>query len=578
MSNPSPRIRATAIAAAIAAATVGIGLPTSTSASQPGHITASVAATSASLTNAPRPTIRVRWPRGGTKGKKIRVRVNTHGAGWVNARLITSEGANVDKHRTTTRSTFSMSFKATSARAAVRVQLHRVSNGRLISSSKAAYSPLPRRRTEWRSYRDGPVRALRPGQLIAVRFRGRAGQLVDYRTPAGGADRVRLVGPGGRVSSLAASAGTSIWRLPRGGIYTLRTSHCHRVKCYAEAIKSLQLRRLHRKAIPINGDAVTLRAGRRSAQVGALRPRGERVLLRRTRGSAFDVAVPDGRIPRSRSSRVVIDPQGRLSTYAGSPVTHAPYPTIAQGQPDTSGASFLILPAKLGRAVRMRASTPLPASALEIEGPEVSATGPTYRERLFTFTGEAGTLVYPPSSYPYQRGRLEAPIEGDPTEWTGNNTHVSPYDDGAAWLLPATGTYRLYVWEPQGGTTTTMRVRRATDVGALSVGGPPLTFPAVTAGQWAFATVDIDTVRPSRLTASAVSANGAWEAVLAPTRSWGPCSRYGPQDCGVRTYARVSDTTLSAPVDYWFGGEHLLVFRPAPATSGSVDLSVEATP
>lgn len=578
MVSHSPRIRSTAIAVAIAAATAGIGLPPPASAVPPGDSAAAAAATSVSLINAPRPTIRVRWPRGGTKGKTIRVRVNTHGAGRVQARLITSEGGNADKRRTTSRSTFSMSFRATSARAAVRVQLHRAPNGRLFASSKAAYSPLPQRRTEWRSYGDGPVRANRAGQLITLRFRGRAGQLIDYRTPARGSDRARLVGPGGRVSALAASNSTDIWRLPRGGVYTLRTSHCHRVKCYSEATKSLQLRRLHRKAIPVNGDAVVLRAGRRSAQVGDLRPRGERVLLRRTRGSGYDLAVPDGRISRSNSSRVVIDPQGRLSNYAGYPVTHPPYPTVAEEQPDTTKAAFMILPAKLGRSVRMRASTALPATALQVDGPEVSTTGSAYRERVFTFTGDAGTLVYPPSSYPYQLGRLEAPIEGDPAQWTDNNTRVSPYDDGAAWLLPVTGTYHLYVFEPQAGTTTTMRLRQATDVGAIGVGAPAITFPAATAGQWAFATVDIATVRPSRLTASAASTNGAWEAVLAPTWSWGPCSRYGPQDCGARTYARVTDSTLSAPVDYWFGGEHLLVFRPAPGTAGSVDLMVEAKP
>ncbi len=534
------------------------GAPAAWSAPEPtASATDSVASTGVAdrTSVADRPSIRVSWPKGDLRGQKVRVRVDTHGAGRVRAVLVTSQGQEAE--RRTSKRRFQLTFTSKRARNAVQLKLYQ--DYRLLDRSAKVFSPHPDRKVARRAYGDGPVRVTQPGQPLGVRFRGHKRQLVSYDIPAASQDRMRLMGPRGPVKPLAANAASDVWRLPTTGTYTLRADPCREIECYARAVGRLQLRRLHGRPVSLDGRAIDLRAGRRRADVGLVRPKGQRVLLRRTAGSQFHLAVPGiAKLIRAKDSRLVIRKTGIVESWIGW--------SVSQKEIDTRRATYLIVPRTRHTSPTVRASTAA-VSDLVVDGPQVSGAGSPQQERAFRFTGTAGTLIYPREPLDYDQARLETP-DGAP---------LTPYDDGAAWLLPTTGVYHLYRWERMMNDPISVRLRQALEIGSMEPGDPPVTFPAPDPGQWSFARIPTDTWEPTTLMATAVTATGPWKAVLAPVWSWRPCTRESPTGCGFRTYAAIDQTTQTSPVMVSpIVGPHVLVFRPAQATSGSVDLALTA--
>lgn len=226
--------------------------------------------------------ITVTWPKAPVRGKRAVVRVSRTATGPVTLALVSIRPrANqvLAERRITGRRT---TFRLRLAHNRTQLQVW-ADTPDATTESRIARSPLPRLRHGTRRYGQGPLRARRAGQSLAVRFQGRRGQVVGYGLPGDSCDTVEL-----RRRSDALAPWTTldtrpgrgqVWRLPSAGRFTLRTRACWD----ATPPSRLQLVHYRIRRMPDDGRAVTLKTGARRVDVRRLDPVAERFMLRADR-------------------------------------------------------------------------------------------------------------------------------------------------------------------------------------------------------------------------------------------------------------------------------------------------------
>lgn len=499
--------------------------------------------------------IEVDWPSGQVRGGKVRVHVTRRGSAPTAAELQVRRGllwVPAARRKAAGRA-FTMTTRVDTHRFKLRVAL--TERGLVSRTARAPQPPALVRDT---SYRADPVKAR--GRRLELHFRGSRGDRVDLVARGHGPDRCTrtVLRHDGRVVRQQRS---DLWRLPRTGRYRLKV-----VPCWGVDLRAADLTRFRLVPLTANGPRERLEHRRGTVDVGvATVPPTGRLMVRGWAGGNpwARILDPDGdRLPFERATPTFLE--------AGRPAHSADWPGQFPFGPTTVPGRYLFVPALDTEA---SASTPTAATAV-LEGAPVTVpdNGVPGRERELSFTAAAPSFVYPEQPLPSSRGGHAELIGPD-----GRVVHDWNYNTG--WLLPADGTYRLYVTpeDDRADQPVTVRLRSATRLPALTYGAPPTRFTAPSPGRWAIAEI-VFPLGPfrHRFTASAPATTGSWDAVIAPTRS-AYCSAdpHGPLGCGDYSVGTVRPGALTvAPYTTFSGLSHLVVFRPDPATTGSVDLFV----
>ena len=127
------------------------------------------------------------------------------------------------------------------------------------------------------------------------------------------------------------------------------------------------------------------------------------------------------------------------------------------------------------------------------EGPAASLgdDGVAGRERTFTFTGTAGSFVYPEPALPSSTSGGVAYLVGGASE-----TSVPSWHRNGGWLLPSDGTYTLRVTptlaDTYSRTPVTVRVRQAVSLPDMAY-GTPARFTVEQPDRWLFARIQVPT-------------------------------------------------------------------------------------
>ena len=508
--------------------------------------------------------IEVAWPAAPVRSKRVTVHVTRTGTTPVRAELQVRRGTSwwvAAATRVTTRS-FTLTDRAAWNRYRLRVVLK---DPRAVS--RVASAPQPAALVRDTSYRDRAVQTRVPGQQLRLRFEGRRGHRVHLATLLRGSaacSTTTLRHEGGRVRR----QDNGLWRLPRTGRYRLDV-----VPCWGFDLCSADLTRYDLVPVPLDTGRVHLDRRRGRVDVGVVDvPASGRVMVR-SWASQYPwkrVIAPDAEQLRwSYDSPTLLEP--------GLPAHSASWAEGFGAGPTTIPGDYLFVPGRNNTVVS--ASTPVSA-AVTPEGDPVSLAdqGVAGRERLFTFTGTAGSFVYPEQELPGYQG-------GGHTELFGPDGEVVPdwyYNRG--WHLPLDGDYRLYVTPRtrEADAPLTLRLRRATVLPPLGYGAAPTRFATGAPGRWVVAEVAALPSPPyqHRFAASAPDVSGDWDAALARAGT-ARCSLdpRGPMGCGeyfVTTIDAGNPVALHSPD---FGAApHLVVFRPDPGVTGKVDVAVGAPP
>jgi hypothetical protein len=490
----------------------------------------------------------VDWPTAPISMKRVTVHVRRPGVGRTTTRLeqqVGSRWVTVVRKKVSARSfVFSREFE--SGRVRLRVVLPHVTS-RIYTAPLQA--PLVRRV----DYADGPVRANWSDRVIALVFKGRRGQVVDLTTvrPEQSDDCTadRLRGPSGKI---IAAQRPGMWRLPRTATYRVEA-----VPCWAGWISSADLT-LVRRLVPLdlNAAPVRLHAGNGVTDVGVVTvPRTGRVMVRGW----------DGTDPSRRWQSITYPTGLRLS----GPTTLEAGKSFSDGYHSgvITPGRYLFYPDTDN--LKASASSPITTS-ITPEGPAVTLgdDGVPGREREFTFTGTAGTFVYPDSAHPQSAGGLSGPDGG----WVGD------WHYGEGWLLRKDGQYTLHVApsdaDTEAGTPVTVRLRQAVTLPPMQYGAPTR-FTLDGSDRWLVATIDVpQPPYTHRLSASESTMTGPWEAIAGSSVTYRCGPGPGPNGCGDNFFTTVNQDTPTAPHRPWGSNPALVVLRPGAGVTGSVDLTL----
>lgn len=486
--------------------------------------------------------VSVDWPKAPVRTKTVTVHVARADARPTIARLQTRYGTRwvTVKQKVVSARTFVFQTKPTVNRTMLRVVLPQ---RHVASRGFAAPQPAPLVRRV--GYADGAVFAKVRGQAVTLLFSGRRGQDVQLTTNlygVGECRHVRLRGPSG----LVARGRQGLWHLPRTGTYRFEVVPCYGYG-FSRASVDVTLARL----VPLTLDAPRVVLDRRPgvSEIGVVTlPASGRVLVR-----AWQSNSPVW-------SRIT-SPTGALtSAYSDAPVH------LGAGM--TAGR-YLFQPSSA--SMEASASTPT-TTAVTTEGPAatIDDDGVAGRERSFTFTGTAGSFVYPEPALPRPGSGGDGSLVGP------DGTVVRDWNFNQGWLLPSDGTYTLHVTptltDALNRTPVTMRVRQAVSV--TMAYDAPTRFTVAQPDRWLFAQVEMPSPRYSSVfTASGSTMNGAWEAVagLPSTSYCGPGP--GPNGCGENFYTPVNQDVTEATYNPW-SGTSVVVLRPGAGVTGGVDLAV----
>jgi hypothetical protein len=517
-------------------------------------VPAGTVATSAAVRARPALKVTVDWPKVPISMKRVTVHVRRPGAGPTTTRLERQFGSRwvtvVNKKVKARSFVFRTSFE--SGRVRLRVVLPHVTS-RIYTAPMQA--PLVRRV----DYADGPVQTRgRSDRVIALLFRGRRGQLVDLATVRArhtddcAADRLR--GPSGKV---IAAARPGMWRLPRTATYRVEA-----VPCWAGWVSSADLTLVRLVPLDLNAAPVRLHAGNGVTDAGVVTvPETGRVMVR-----GWDGTDPTSRTWRSVTYPTGLRQSGPTALEAGKRFTDGyHYGVITPGR-------YLFYPGTDN--LKASASSPLTTS-ITPEGPAVTLgdDGVPGREREFTFTGTAGTLIYPgtaPSeSVHLSRGWLYGP----------DGYSLRGWHYGEGWLLHQDGQYTLRVVpsnaDTEAGTPVTVRLRQAVTLPPMQYGAPTR-FALDGSDRWMVTTIGVPhPPYTHHLSASDSTMSGPWEAIAGSSvtyRCGGP-GREGPNGCGDNYFTTVNQDTPTAPHQRWGSNPALVVLRPGAGLTGSVDLT-----
>lgn len=503
----------------------------------------------------PRPSIRVDWPTAPVADKPFTVRVTRATGGTATAVLqqrIGTVWVDLTRKTVTTRS-FTFQRAASANRFTVRVAV-------AGNVSRPATAPLPTALRTTVRYADPAIHPRPRGRAVTLLLDGRRGQRVALTTKGGGpaaCTTTDLRGPRG----LLARDRYGYWRLPRNAPYTLTL-----VPCPAFGFTKVDLDRVRLVPLTVDAAPVALRHRQGVQDVGALQvPSTGRVMVR-----GWDVDYPWSQI---------IVPTGQRARWYGSSLTY-----FEAGQNLHNSNSDSLTRVTAGRYllvpdddfVTASASTAV-RTAVTPEGPAVTLgdDGVVGRERGFTFTGAADTFYYPETELPGRESGGGGELVGP------DGALVRDWDDQRGWLLPADGSYTLYVAPSLADVLTdtpvTVRLRRAV-MQAWVPAGATVRLTATEAGRWVVAPTDPPRFENARhLVSSSPTMTGPWQASL----RWPFTPRcvpdpHGPLGCGEPLTALVDQSTSTAdvflPSSSPFPG--LLVLQPANGVTGSVDLTV----
>ncbi len=429
-------------------------------------------------------------------------------------------------------------------------------------ASHAFAAPQPAPLVRRASYADGAVWSTVRGQAVTLLFAGKRGQDVQLATSEDDDGRcryARLRGPSG----LVAQGRQGLWHLPRTGSYRFEVVPCWG-HGYGRTSVDVSLVRL----VPLTLDAapVVLRRSVGVTEIGVVTlPSTGRVMVR---GWQYEAPLWTG----------LTTPTGvTVGGYSASPVYLEAGKTLTDGYHTDvmTPGRYLFQPA--ADSLKANASTAV-TTTVTPEGPAATLgdEGVPGRERRFTFTGTAGSFVYPEPALPSSRsggsagsGSLVGPDGATVPDWNFNQ----------GWLLPSDGTYTLRVTPSLAatwaGTPLTMRVRQAVSVPTMAY-DVPTRFTVEQPDRWIVARVDVPNGQYShRFTSSGSTMTGAWEAIAgwSTTNYCGPGP--GPNGCGENFYTPVTQDVPEASYRTWGGSTPtVVVLRPGAGVTGGVDLAV----
>ena len=504
--------------------------------------------------------VEVDWPGAPVRGDRVVVHVARPGRQPTTAKLQVRSGdrwATVKKRTVTTR-TFTFRDRPEHNRYKLRVVLPLLG---VKSRGHAAPQPAPLVRAV--DYADDPVRPRPGGREVTLLLDGRRGHRVELATKEAGppsCNTTRLHGPSGLVHRQQ----SGLWRLPRTGRYRLELA-----PCWGYDLTYADLTRVRLVPLEVDGEPVTLRRRAGVVDMGTVGvPRTGRVMVR-----AWATGYPWSRIIR---------PGGETLRYHGASLTyfengqyfHNGFNDVAD---TVTPGRHLLVPEK--RTLLASASTAV-TTAVTPEGPAavLDDGGVPGRERGFTFTGTAGGFYYPDHELPAWQSGGSGELVGP------DGAVVRDWNEQRGWLLPADGSYTLYVApsiaDTDAGAPVTMRVRRAVPVPAMQY-GVASRFTVAEPDRWVVAAIDLPAPPYSHLFSAAGSTmTGPWEAILgSPATNRCPPDPHGPLGCGDNFFATVGDTVGEAPYFPWAGvSPHVVVLRPGAGVTGAVDLTVGPRP
>jgi hypothetical protein len=502
--------------------------------------------------------VSVTWPEAPVRNRAVTVHVTRAGDRPTLARLQVRQGRSwwTAQEKEVTSRSFVFRLPAHANRYRVRVvlpQLHVASHG----FAAPELPPLVHRV----DYADGAVHTRVPGRRLGLLFTGRRGQEVEVSTDHDEPDAcrsIRLTGPVGPVP-----VHQGLWRLPSTGDYRVDV-----VPCWGYAVDDVDVTRVRRLSLRADASPVVLRRRAGVADVGVVDvPRSGRVLVRTwpedspARRDA-SITLPTGRVVEMHGPPLALEPGALLGDRWGT-VTVGPGRHLLRSSED----------------VRVGVSTAVTTTLTpEGEPATLGDAGVAGREREFRFAGTVGSLVY-----------LE-PGAGATEPGTGI-TLVGP-DGGMVpevhsrrgWLLPSDGTYAVRV-TPGPGTTAagapvTVRLREAVRVPTMAY-DTATRFTVQEPGRWLFAPVEVPKPPPyaHRFAASDAAMTGAWQATVGWSLTYHCGPGPGPNGCGDDRYASVDQDGSSAPYLLWADSlQQVVVLRPGPDVTGSVDLALRPGP
>lgn len=506
---------------------------------------------------ADRPTIRVDWPAAPVADKPFTIHVTRAAGGAATAVLqqrIGTEWIELTHKRVTTR-TFTFQRAASANRFVVRVQVAR-------TSSRPATAPLPTALRKDVRYADAAIHPRPRGRTVTLALDGRRGDRVALTTRGGGPTACTtqtLRGPAGVVDRDR----YGYWRLPRTATYTLRL-----VPCPAYGWTKIDLDRVRLVPLAVDAPPVALRHRDGVLDIASLKvPATGRVMVR-----GWDVDYPWSQ---------VVDPSGQRVRFYGSSLTY-----FEAGESFHNSNSDVLGPVTAGRYLLVpdddfvtASATTAVRAAITPEGPSVTLddAGLVGRERGFTFTGAADTFYYPETALPDARSGGGGELVGP------DGAVVRDWNDQRGWLLPADGTYTLYVAPSLADVLTdapvTVRLRQAVMNGHAPIGSTSR-FTAAEAGRWVVATTDPPTFQNARnLVSSGSTMTGPWQASLrSPSTPRCVPDPRGPLGCGDALVGVVdqSNPTGGIYVPFTVAEPGLLVLQPGSGVTGSVDLAIQA--
>lgn len=502
----------------------------------------------------------VDWPKAPVRGDRVAVHVTRTDRQPTTARLQVRSGDAwlTVKEKTVTTRTFTLRDRPEHNRYKLRVVLPLLG---VKSRGYAAPQPAPLVRAV--DYADDPVRPRPGGRKVTLLLDGKRGHRVQLATKEAGpssCSTTRLRGPSGVVKR----QDSGLWRLPRTGRYRLEL-----VPCWGWDLTYADLTRVRLVPLEVDGEPVTLRRRAGVVDLGMLDvPQTGRVMAR-----AWATGYPWSRIIR---------PTGESLRYYGASLTY-----FENGQYFHNGFNDIADTVTPGRHLLVPAEKYLVASASTALTTAVIPEGPAAvlddggvpgRERAFSFTGAAGTFYYPDDELPSWQSGGSGELVGP------DGAVVRDWNEQRGWLLPADGTYTLYVApsiaDTRAGTPVTMRVRQAVSVPAMQY-GTASRFTIAEPDRWVVATLDVPAPPYSHLFSAAGSTmTGSWEAILGlPVTNRCPPDPHGPLGCGENWFATVRDTVGET---VYFPGTgvppHVVVLRPGAGVTGAVDLTVGPRP
>lgn len=405
-------------------------------------------------------------------------------------------------------------------------------------------------------YGDGPTRVDRTGQRVLISFRGHRGDIVSLDTGAAAGlkdSSTRLL----RGNRKVTPAWPFVWKLTHSGRHTfsfqgargdrsgrllqLLKGRVHAVRADAPGQRMPEQRRgyVDYAAVEaVNGRRLTFTSGNYRQIV--LEPNGDRELV--------------------YGGPLVLEPGHQLETIDGS-----------YGDDTLDPGRVLIKLSPSRRRFQALRSVVLPAS---VEGGPVTITTDTNRrEYILLFDGTADQVVYPE----FSKGGVSRDAQHLDDETYGQITAFT--GERPAYYLRTTRSYRLSLFpRPDEDGTLTLRLRRALEVPAMALDGPPLTFTASSPGQLVFAHAEggadlLTATNPAFMNPSGGAVD--WSAT-ASDRQGGSCSPepHQPVGCGEAAIFTVTPQHLSSDSGllYRLSANAITVLSvPADAT-GSVDL------